>query len=133
MSGHGFVCLLLGHDYEFKTTFNRLGRHIEVKECTRCGAETEAFTGPIFPGEAENPDEAVEYIENHAERDPPDEGDPTWSWDVKDATECPHGCGLMMNPIHGDPLEPEDPYCPECGHIKGNGCEDGCYYEGATA
>lgn len=41
---------------------------------------------------------------------------------------CPHGCGSMMQPVNGDPLEPDSPYCPECGHIKGNDCDDGCDY-----
>lgn len=44
--------------------------------------------------------------------------------------ECPHGHGEMILGFPGDPLEPEDPYCAECGHIHGNDCSDGCYYEG---
>jgi hypothetical protein len=39
--------------------------------------------------------------------------------------DCPHGCGEMMSPINGDPLEPKKPYCTECGHIYKNGA-DGC-------
>lgn len=42
--------------------------------------------------------------------------------------QCPHGHGDMIYPV-GDPLEPEGPYCSECGHIDGNGCDDGCHYE----
>ena len=43
---------------------------------------------------------------------------------------CPHGHGEMIRPIAGDPLEPMSPYCPECGHIHGNDCDDGCHYDG---
>lgn len=46
-----------------------------------------------------------------------------------DFAECPHGHGKMMQPVNGDPLEPANPYCSECGHIFGNSCEDGCHYE----
>lgn len=42
--------------------------------------------------------------------------------------DCPHGHGRMMKPVNGDPLEPDSPYCPKCGHIEGNSCEDGCSY-----
>lgn len=43
--------------------------------------------------------------------------------------ECPHGHGEMFLGIRGDPLEPEEPYCPECSHIQGNDCDDGCNFE----
>lgn len=42
--------------------------------------------------------------------------------------QCPHGHGEMMVPV-GDPLEPAEPYCEECGHISGRDCDDGCHYE----
>jgi len=37
---------------------------------------------------------------------------------------CPHGHGKMIRGVQGDPLEPEEPYCRECGHILGH--LDGC-------
>lgn len=43
--------------------------------------------------------------------------------------QCPHGCGEMIVGVQGDPLEPEEPYCPKCGHIQGRGCDDGCHYD----
>ena len=43
---------------------------------------------------------------------------------------CPHGCGEMIEPVNGDPLEPAVPYCPNCGHIQGKDCEIGCHYDG---
>jgi len=79
---HGFACLLLGHKKtEYETTFNKLGRHVEVKRCERCGEGQEiAFTGPIFPGEAEDPEKAVRVIENTTDREVPEPGDPVWDW-----------------------------------------------------
>lgn len=44
-------------------------------------------------------------------------------------TNCPHGCGVMVKGVAGEPLEPDDPYCPQCGHIKGHSCDDGCDHE----
>lgn len=41
---------------------------------------------------------------------------------------CPHGCGEMVRGVQGDPLEPEEPYCTECGHIDGHDCDDGCRF-----
>lgn len=41
-----------------------------------------------------------------------------------DTPICPHGHGEMTYPVHGDPLEPADPYCTECGHILGT--KEGC-------
>lgn len=41
--------------------------------------------------------------------------------------KCPHGHGEMIHPV-GDVLEPAVPYCPECGHISGNDCDNGCNY-----
>lgn len=81
---HGFVCLLLGHKRtEYETTFNRMGRHVQKVRCERCGgAEDVAFTGPIFPGEAEDPEKAVRYIEEETNRDPPEPGDPIWDWET---------------------------------------------------
>lgn len=46
--------------------------------------------------------------------------------------QCPHGCSEMVYPV-GDPLEPANPYCPDCGHIKDNGCDDGCYFDTKSA
>lgn len=45
---------------------------------------------------------------------------------------CPHGCGEMINGVQGDPLEPEDPYCPDCSHIDGHDCDNGCDYSDPT-
>lgn len=45
---------------------------------------------------------------------------------------CPHGHGDMIQPVNGDPLEPDSPWCPECGHIHGRDCDDGCDYELAS-
>jgi len=33
--------------------------------------------------------------------------------------KCPHGCGAMIPPTCGEPLESGDYYCSECGHING--------------
>jgi len=46
----------------------------------------------------------------------------------KEPEKCPHGHGKMTIPV-GDPLEPPEPYCGECGHISGRSCEDGCHYK----
>lgn len=55
-------------------------------------------------------------------------GRPEWNWscpkcssdeDSISGIECPHGCAEMVEPVNGDPLEPDGPYCPECGHIHG--------------
>lgn len=54
--------------------------------------------------------------------------EPTVFFEPVGYPDCPHGCREMVPPTHGDPLEPAEPYCPECGHINGNGCDDGCYH-----
>lgn len=79
---HGFICLLTGHrEGDYETTFNVYGRHVERSKCVRCGEDLGvAFTGPVFPGEAENPQEAIEYIEKYEDYDPPEPDDPNWSW-----------------------------------------------------
>jgi len=38
--------------------------------------------------------------------------------------DCPHGHGEMVQPVNGDPLEPDSPYCTTCGHIDGK--KEGC-------
>lgn len=43
--------------------------------------------------------------------------------------QCPHGHGDMTPPVNGDPLEPDAPWCLECGHIYGRDCDDGCDYD----
>jgi len=78
----GILCSLRGHSLEYKTTFNSLGRHVEKKSCTRCEHEETAYTGPIFPGEADDSDRAVEYIEQNTHRDPPDPDSPIWTWET---------------------------------------------------
>jgi len=85
-SNHGFICLLTGHrKTEYETTFNEIGRHVELKRCRRCGkGEEVAFTGPIFPGEADDPEEALEYISEHEDYDPEDT---IWEWDEPNATK----------------------------------------------
>jgi hypothetical protein len=40
--------------------------------------------------------------------------------------KCDHGCSALVAPVAGDPLEPDSPYCPVCGHIKGRECGDVC-------
>lgn len=52
--------------------------------------------------------------------------------DVTEPQQCPHGHGDMVQPVNGDPLEPAEPYCDECGHISGRDCDDGCNYEAPT-
>lgn len=56
------------------------------------------------------------------------EESPTVFFEPVGCPVCPHGCGDMVLPV-GDPMDPAGPYCPDCGHIKGNGCDDGCYYD----
>lgn len=86
-TNHGFVCLLTGHRKdEYETTFNEVGRHVELKRCSRCGlGEEVAFTGPIFPGEADDPEAALEYIREHEDYDPEDT---IWEWDEPNPTKA---------------------------------------------
>lgn len=71
-------CRLFGHRTGYHTTFNVIGRHVEVEKCTRCDYEREAFTGPIFPGEADDPEKAVRFIKHNEDYDPEDT---FWTWD----------------------------------------------------
>lgn len=72
------LCHIFGHEMTFNDTFTSLGQHVGVRKCKRCQYQEISWRGPIFPGEAEDPDKAVRYIEEYCDYDPPDPDGPAW-------------------------------------------------------